>query len=171
MTTMLESPSWLAERRSRAASLASSLDLPQYKGKAGWEFTDISKLDLAAYAPAGAGDAEAAERTEALFQGLERPYVLTQVDATTVVVPDDLPTGVTVAPLDRAAAEQPEMVERHLGTIVASDDAFVARNDASFVGGLFVHVAAGVVLERPILVTAVQATERSALDWRSLIVV
>ena len=31
-----------------------------------------------------------------LFQGLEAPYVLTQVDATTVVVPEDLPDGVTV---------------------------------------------------------------------------
>ena len=171
MTTTLESPSWLAERRARAASLAASLDLPSFKGHAGWEFTDISKLDLAAYAPAGEGDADLVAPTEALFQGLEQPYVLTQVDATTVVVPDDLPAGVTVTSLERAAAEQPQLVERHLGTIVANDDPFVARNEAGFAGGLFVHVAPGVVLDRPILVTAVQGAERSALDWRTLIVV
>jgi Fe-S cluster assembly protein SufD len=170
MTTTLESPSWLAERRARAALLASSLDLPQYKGNPGWEFTDISALDLSAYAPASAGDAGAVERAEALFQGLRDPYALTQVDATTVAVPEDLPAGVTVMSLERAAAEQPELVERHLGSIVTDEDAFVARNEAGFAGGAFVHVAAGVELDRPILITAVQGAERSALDWRSLIV-
>jgi Fe-S cluster assembly protein SufD len=173
MTTTLETPapSWLAERRSRAAALASSLDLPQYKGHPGWEFTDISALDLSAYAPASAGDAGAVERAEALFQGLVDPYVLTQVDATTVAVPEDLPAGITVSSLERAAAEQPELVERHLGTIVSGDgDAFTARNEAGFAGGAFVHVAAGTQLDRPVLVTAVQGAERSALDWRTLIV-
>ena len=172
MTTTLESsPSWLAERRARAATLASSLDLPQYKGRAGWEFTDISALDLAAYAPASAGDAGAVERAEALFQGLESPYVLTQVDASTVAAPDELPAGVTVMSLERAAAEHAELVERHLGTIVTDEDAFTARNAASFAGGAFVHVAAGTILEHPILVTVVQGAERSSLDWRTLIVV
>jgi Fe-S cluster assembly protein SufD len=171
MTTTLDSPSWLAERRSRAAALAATLDLPTFRGKPGWEFTDISGLDLGAYAPAGAGDPAAAERAEALFQGIVEPIVLTQVDATTVEAPADLPEGVTVTSLERAAAEHPELVERHLGTVVANEDAFVARNEAGFAGGAFVHVAAGVALERPILVTAVQDADRSALDWRSLIVV
>ena len=62
-------------------------------------------------------------------------------------------------------------MERHLGTIVAGEDAFVARNEAGFAGGAFVHVAAGVVLDRPMLITVVQDAERSALNWRSLIVV
>jgi Fe-S cluster assembly protein SufD len=167
----IEQPGWLAARRERAVAVSASLDLPQYKGKPGWEFTDISALDLAAYAPASAGDAGAVERAEALFQGLEAPYVLTQVDATTIALPEDLPAGVTVTSLERGAAEHPELVERHLGTIVSADDAFVARNDAGFAGGAFVHVAAGVALERPILVTAVQGAERSALDWRTLIVI
>lgn len=171
MTTTLDSPSWLAERRARAATLASSLDLPQYKGNPGWEFTDISALDLAAYAPASAGDPGAVERAEALFQGLSDPYVLTQVDASTVVVPEDLPEGVTVTSLERAASSHAALVERHLGTIVTDEDAFTARNEASFAGGAFVHVAPGTVLDRPILVTVVQGAERSALDWRTLIVV
>lgn len=172
MTTTLESsPSWLAARRARAAELSASLSLPEFKGNPGWEFTDISALDLSAYAAAGDGDAAAAERAEALFQGLEAPYVLTQVDATTIAAPEDLPAGVTVMSLERGAAEHAQLVERHLGTIVTEEDAFVARNEASFAGGAFVHVAAGTVLDRPILVTAVQGAERSALDWRTLVVV
>jgi hypothetical protein len=31
------------------ASAAALPELPQFKGRPGWEFTDISKLDLAAY--------------------------------------------------------------------------------------------------------------------------
>jgi Fe-S cluster assembly protein SufD len=166
----VEQPSWLAARRERAAALSASLDLPRFKGHAGWEFTDISALDIGAYAPASAGDAGAVERAEALFQGLSDPYVLTQVDATTVAAPEDLPAGVTVTSLERAATQHAALVERHLGTIVSEQDAFVARNEAGFAGGAFVHVAAGTVLDRPILVTAVQGAERSALDWRTLIV-
>ena len=70
------------------------------------------------------------ERTEALFQGLEAPYVLTQVDASTVAVPDDLPDGVTVTSLERAASSHAALVERHLGTIVTDEDPFTARNEA-----------------------------------------
>ncbi|MDW5593550.1 Fe-S cluster assembly protein SufD [Conexibacter stalactiti] len=167
----IEQPGWLAARRERAATLTESLDLPTYKGRPGWEFTDISSLDLAAYAPAGDGDAAAAEQGDPLFVGLTHPIVVTQVDATTVEVAGDLPDGVIVTTLERAAAEHPELVERHLGTIVAGDDAFVARNDAGFAGGLFVHVGRGTILAHPLLVTVVQDTSRTVLNWRSLIVV
>ncbi|HST40386.1 MAG TPA: Fe-S cluster assembly protein SufD [Conexibacter sp.] len=169
--TATEQPGWLAARRERAATLTESLDLPTYKGRPGWEFTDISSLDLAAYAPAGDGDAAAAERGDALFVGLAQPIVVTQVDATTVEVAGELPDGVIVTTLERAAADHPELVERHLGTIVSGDDAFVARNDAGFAGGLFVHVGRGTILAHPLLVTVVQDTDRTALNWRSLIVV
>lgn len=171
MATATEpAPGWLTERRARAASLTETLDLPTYKGRPGWEFTDISSLDLAAYAPAGAGAAAAVASADALFVGLEQPIVVTQVDAATVEVAGELPDGVVITSLERAAAEHPELVERHLGTIVAGDDAFVARNDAAFAGGLFVHVGRGVALERPVLVTVVQDSDRTALNWRSLIV-
>jgi Fe-S cluster assembly protein SufD len=167
----IEQPNWLAQRRERAASLTERLDLPTYKGRAGWEFTDISSLDLGAYAPAGEGDAAAAGRAQPLFVGLEQPIVVTQVDASTVEVAGELPAGVLVTSLERAAATHPELVERHLGTIVSNEDAFVARNEAGFAGGLFVHVPRGVTVERPILATAVQDTDGSALNWRTLIVV
>lgn len=166
----IEQPGWLTARRERAASLSETLDLPTYKGKPGWEFTDISSLDLAAYAPAGDGSADAVAGADALFVGLEQPIVVTQVDAVTVEVSGELPDGVVVSSLEQAAATHPELVERHLGTIVAGQDAFIARNDAAFAGGLFVHVARGVALERPVLVTVVQDGDKTALNWRSLIV-
>ena len=44
-------PEWLVERRRQGASLARELSLPTSKAK-GWEFTDLSDLDLEAFAPA-----------------------------------------------------------------------------------------------------------------------
>jgi Fe-S cluster assembly protein SufD len=167
----IEQPGWLAARRERAATLTEQLDLPTYKGRPGWEFTDISTLDLGAYAPAPAGEAGVAAGADALFVGLERPIVVTQVDAATVEVSGELPAGVVVTSLEQAAVSHPELVEKHLGTIVAGEDAFVARNEAGFVGGLFVHVGPGVALDRPVLVTVVQDADKTALNWRSLIVV
>jgi Fe-S cluster assembly protein SufD len=56
-------PAWLDERRRRGASLAQTLPLPDQKAK-GWEFTDLSTLDLDAYAeasPAATIEGEGAE--------------------------------------------------------------------------------------------------------------
>ncbi|HEX4670440.1 MAG TPA: hypothetical protein VH275_10775, partial [Solirubrobacterales bacterium] len=55
MAEVATEPAWLSERRQKGASLAQSLPLPDHKSK-GWEFTDLSKLDLDSYE---AGDAEA----------------------------------------------------------------------------------------------------------------
>ena len=162
---------FLANRRAAAAQRAASLSLPQFKGRAGWEFTDLGKLDLGSYSPAGEGTGRGTA-SGALFDAVDPSATLAQEDAGAAeVVRGDLPDGVTLLPLDVAAAEHPELVQRHLGSVVtAQDDVFVARNDAQFSGGVFVHVAKDVVVEKPILVTAVQSQDGSALDWRTLIV-
>ena len=48
MAEVATEPAWLEERRQRGASLAESLPLPDQKSK-GWEFTDLSGLDLDSY--------------------------------------------------------------------------------------------------------------------------
>jgi Fe-S cluster assembly protein SufD len=122
-------------------------ELPSFKGVPGWEFTDLSKLDLDAYPPAESGEAPG-ERLFADFGG----------DAGDAIV----------MPLDEARDAHPELVERHLGTVVSSDDPFVARNDASPGYGWFVYVPRGVKLE-PALLTAALA-DKTTLNWRVLVV-
>ena len=163
----LHEPEWLAARRERAASLRGTLDLPRFKGAAGWEFTDLGKLDLDAFGPAPA-DAELA-LPEPLFEPPE-PIVLTQVDGASE--PGEATAdGVVVMSLADAAREHPELVEPHLGTIVsADDDIFTATNDAGWTGGAFVYVPRGVHVEAPILLSAVSAAAGSALQRRVLIV-
>jgi Fe-S cluster assembly protein SufD len=161
-------PEFLAVRRERAVALADSLGLPQFKGRPGWEFTDISALDLDAYPPvaeSGGGDS----RPEPMFEP-DAAIELRQVDGDDATLTGELPDGVIVGSLELAAREHPDLVSRHMGTIVDSGDVFVARNDAGFHGGAFVYVPRGVVLTRPILLTAVHAAPSSELARRTLIV-
>jgi Fe-S cluster assembly protein SufD len=164
----------LAERRQSAAHLADTLMLPQFKGRPGWEFTDISGLDLDRYRPAD--DEPAGER-----QMVKLPFGIAPADSVwwleqwdgleTPAQGQGLPGGVIVTTLEQAAAEHPELVERHLGSVVsAQDDVFVARNDAGFQGGAFVYVPRGVVLTAPIVLTAVQSQADTELHRRTVIV-
>jgi Fe-S cluster assembly protein SufD len=114
------------------------------------------------------GDGASAERLFAVDGAAE----LRQVDAgeTTLSNPD-LPDGVIVSSLELAAREHPELVERHLGSLVSGEDVFVARNEAGFRGGAFVYVPAGVVVEQPILLSQIQSATSTELHRRTLIVI
>jgi Fe-S cluster assembly protein SufD len=147
--------------------LRGTLDLPRFKGAAGWEFTALGKLDLDAFGPAPA-DAEIA-LPEPLFEPPE-PIGLIQVDGASEAG-EAVPDGPIVMALGVAAREHPELVERHLGTIVsAEDDIFTATNDAGWACGAFVYVPRGVKVEAPILLSAVSAAAGTALQRRVLVV-
>ena len=130
------------------------LELPTFKGRPGWEFTDISGLDLAAYERVGPDPADAKAVAEPLWQ---------LPDA------DELPDGVVVGALD--GPEHRELIERHLGSLVSgADDVFVALNDAGVRAGSFVYVPRGVALTEPISLTSVQARTGTLLNQRTLVV-
>jgi Fe-S cluster assembly protein SufD len=141
----------LAERRERAAELSKTLELPEFKGRPGWEFTDLSGLDLGGYEPAPANGASA----PSLFD---------------LPAETELPQGVIVSTIEQAADEHPELIERHLGSVVPTDDLFTARNGASFRDGSLVYVPRGVTLSRPILLSAIQGTPGTELDRRTLVI-
>jgi Fe-S cluster assembly protein SufD len=132
-----------------ASATAVLPELPTFKGVPGWEFTDLSKLDIDAYAPAGSGAAGAEPLFEAFTAGNDGSDAI-------------------VLSLEDARREHPELVERYLGTAVSSDDPFVARNEAAPGEGHFIYVPRGVKLD-PILLTGTLA-DKAALNWRVLVV-
>ena len=143
VATLPAEPSWLTERRRKGASLAQELPLPDPKQK-GWEFTDLSGLDLAGYGPApGRLSLDAAQASA---------------------------EGAAVLPLSEAVASHAELLEGQLGTLVPIEDPFVARNDAGWDTGVLVHVPPGVRLTAPIRVGAAQEATGTALGWRTLVV-
>ncbi len=126
---------------------SATVDLPQFKGRAGWEFTDISALDLEAYEGALADD-------DAV------------VDAPMFALPAaKLPDGVIVASIDEAASDP-----RFGSLLSGDDDVFVALNDAGPRNGAFVYVPRGVVVTDPISLTAVQSQTGTLANRRTLIV-
>jgi Fe-S cluster assembly protein SufD len=164
-------PDWLKERRSGSARRAAELDLPRFKGRAGWEFTDLGKLDLGAFAAAapGEGDASAVDRVETLLEAPEGAIHLGQVDGR--VLDGGTEDGVVVLPLTLAVESHPELVEEHLGKVVdAESDVFSALNDAGWTGGAFVYVPRGVKVGAPIVLTAISDAAGVALHRRVLVV-
>jgi Fe-S cluster assembly protein SufD len=165
-------PGWLKARRSDAATRAAVLDLPRHKGHAGWEFTDLERLDLASFAAAapGEGDSSAVDRVETLLEAPEGALHLGQVDGRVVDggAPDD---GVIVLPLTVACEHHSELVQEHFGTVVpAGQDLFTELNDAGWTGGAFVYVPRGVRVEAPIVLTAISDAAGVALHRRVLVV-
>jgi Fe-S cluster assembly protein SufD len=137
--TVSTEPTWLAERRRQGASLAQSLPMPDAKAK-GWEFTDLSGLDIDAYEPVAAE----AEITA--------------------------PEGVTVLPLGDAVGEHEALVKERLGSLVSIEDPFVARNESAWTEGVLVHVPRGVQVSEPIRVEVPVDRGGAAFPWRTLIV-
>jgi Fe-S cluster assembly protein SufD len=141
--------------------------MPVQKDK-GWEFTDLSKFDPEGWEPSGDGDLDTASAREPIVPA--NGAGVQQVDGTAASRGGELPDGVVVSTLGEAVTEHAALVEPHLGALVSDRDKFAAQNTATWRGGMFVHVPAGVVVEQPIVASVIQATA-GALPWRSLIVV
>jgi Fe-S cluster assembly protein SufD len=132
-------PTWLSERRQRGASLAQELPLPDQKAK-GWEFTDLSGLEIDAYA---------AGSPNVTIEGGE---------------------GAAVLPLSVALESHDSLLQEALGSLVPSEDPFVARNEASWSHGVLVHVPAGVKVAEPIKIEVPLDEDGAAVGWRTLVV-
>jgi Fe-S cluster assembly protein SufD len=139
MTVGTTEPTWLEERRRRGASLAQSLPLPDRKAK-GWEFTDLSELNLGAYSGAA--------------------------PAASIAAPD----GVTAVPLAGALESHGELLRERLGALVPVEDPFVARNEADWRDGVLVHVPAGVRAAEPVRIELPLDEDGAALAWRTVVV-
>jgi Fe-S cluster assembly protein SufD len=146
---------------------SATLELPSWKGRPGWEFTDLGDFTLDAWSPAPANGTgfEASH----LLEPPEGSVELVQVDGTSTDG-SALDGGALVLPLSVARERHPELVEPHIGTIVADDDVFTALNASGWDGGAFVYVPRGVRVEAPILLTAVSTAAGSILHRRVLVV-
>ena len=139
MAEVATQPAWLDERRRRGASLAQELPLPDQKAK-GWEFTDLSGLDLDAYEESSAAP---------VISGAE---------------------GAVVLPLSEALTSHGDLLHERLGSLVPAEDPFVARNEASWRDGVLVYVPSGVQLSEPVQIELPVDASGASINWRTLIV-
>jgi Fe-S cluster assembly protein SufD len=132
-------PAWLSERRQRGASLTQSLPLPDQKAK-GWEFTDLSVLQLDSY---------------------------TESSPAAAIAPAE---GATAVPLAAALESHGALLKERLGSLVPVEDPFVARNEAGWRDGVLVHVPAGVKVAEPIRIELPLDEDGATVCWRTLVV-
>ena len=133
-------PAWLAGRREKGAALVETIELPHHKTK-GWEFTDISKLDLSAY--------ENSPADVTISGGNEEVVVL---------------------PLNEAVTSHSDLLSEKLGSLVSTEDPFVARNEAALNDGVLVYVPRNVECTEPIKVELKLDADGTAVNWRTLVV-
>ncbi|HEX8121766.1 MAG TPA: Fe-S cluster assembly protein SufD [Solirubrobacteraceae bacterium] len=145
-----------------------AIELPSHKGIPGWEFTELKSFDLASYPTAPVSPSAP---HPVVLDAPEGAVRLSQVDHGWERVESAAVEGPLVMPLSQAVEEHPSLVEEHLGKVVSNDEnVFVARNAAEWEGGAFVYVPRNTHLEAPIVLSALQAAEGTALNWRVLVV-
>jgi Fe-S cluster assembly protein SufD len=115
--------------------------MPTQKDK-GWEFTDLAGLEIDSFEP-----------TDAQVAGLGG---------------DSDPGVPVVGSLAAAAGNLGNVIEEALGSVVAAEDPFVARNEAAWGDGLLVYVPRRGRLAEPARIEV--GHPGGALAWRTLIV-
>ncbi len=167
-------PAWLGDRRTAAWDAFTALPLPSSSRDEDWRRTDISKLRLGDFAPAGpAAEALVAAARARHARALpQAALVLCGPDGAVSVDHADslLAQGVIVCPLQEAALRHPEVVRRGLSAVGVDGAYFAALWNALWAGGAFVYVPRGVEAMTPVWVSHL-APEAGAVSFPSTVVV
>jgi Fe-S cluster assembly protein SufD len=172
-------PTWLKALRSTAIRRFAEVGFPHTKQEA-WRFTSVTPLVDTPFALTHASDDARRLTAEEI-----RPYLLGGIGHTIAVFVNghfveglssvgNLPAGVKVGSLARALAEEPDLIERHLGKYAQyQDSAFTALNTAFAYDGALVHVPASVRLAEPIQLVFLSSpgAEKTVSHPRNLVVV
>ncbi len=162
---------WLQGLRARALESFAELGLPTTRDE-DWRFTSLAALaDL----PFRAAEPHPSDATLEGPPELGAEHRITFVNGALSARHsrlEGLPEGVRIAALGDILRDEPERAEPYLGQLVdPKSGAFWALNSALGGEGLFVELAPGVHLERPIHAVFFQSTERElAIHPRNLII-
>ena len=143
-----------------------------------WRYTDLSGFDLDFSPFSPGGGPEAVNRHGVLeAAGVVGERAGLQIQRNSEVISTQLADGLSEAgvifcDLDIAAATHPDLVERHLHSLVpTSRTKFLALHGAFRTGGTFLYVPDGFEIELPLQTLTYLDTDRSAVFPHTLIVV
>jgi Fe-S cluster assembly protein SufD len=152
----LGGPDWLAERRLEAAGRLADITWPAPAEEI-WRYSRIDELDLDRYRPLtpadpGLADAPAPGGGPVAAEAGERAGLVIVHNGRVVRCELDESLSAKGVVIDDISAGD-EAVREALGTCsAASPDAFTELHDAFLMGGAFISVPAGVVVDKPIVV-------------------
>ena len=175
--TILESaahrpaPELLQNLRQRGRESFAALGLPSRRQEE-WRFTRLKGIEDKIFQPPDV----VASSIDISPWRLNDAYLLVFVDG--IYSPDvsevlDLPDGVVVSNLVLATASESKAVSEHLGSLAGLErHPFAALNTAVVADGAFIHLPAGVELERPIQLVFVSGSEgRSTVSAPRILIV
>ncbi len=176
MAELPTAPAWLESLRRAGAARFDEAGYPTNPKLEAWRFTNIRPIVETEWHPAVC-DSEAAQSVfqQYKFGGDAIEIVISNghfVPALSNL--ENLPPGVIVEPLTSAQnGPHAELVRKHLGSRAkAEKNPFVALNQAHLNGGVFIHIARGVGLVRPIhLVIVASPDEVRGINYPRVLVV
>jgi Fe-S cluster assembly protein SufD len=164
-------PELLQELRRRGRASFTSLGLPNRRQEE-WRFTGLKGIEEGSFEHPSAG----VPRIDVAQWRVPGARLLVFVDG--IFAPDfsevgDLPDGVIVSNLLLGATSGSEKVAEHLGSLAPlQDHAFAALNTALLADGAFIHLPAGIELDRPIQLIFISGNEdRSTVSAPRILVV
>ncbi|MFI3155549.1 MAG: Fe-S cluster assembly protein SufD [Methylococcaceae bacterium] len=164
---------WLNALRAKALEQFSAQGFPSPREEE-WRYTNVSGIEKKLFSPSPdltAGDVDADWLKS--YQ-LEDAWILVLVNghfSAELSVLDGLPESVAVMSMADALAKQPDKVEKYLGAAADhAEHSFIAFNSAWFTDGLFVHVPAKLVLDRPIQLLHIVTGTDAMATTRNIII-
>ncbi len=144
---------WLQALRYEALEKFSTQGFPSPREEE-WRYTNISGIEKKLFSPSTsltAGNVDAEWLKSYQLQDAWSVVLVNGHFSAELSVLDDLPETVSVLSMADALAKQPGKVEKYLGRAAnQSEHSFIAFNTAWFSDGLFVHIPAKLVLDKPI---------------------
>ena len=145
-------PAWLRTSRTRAAATFRDEGLPTTRQEE-WRFTPVTGIVDVPAQPVSSALAEAGAVDGFLFRDFEGPQLVFVNGHYSVALSrlHDLPAGVRVRSIAALLDEDPDTLQRHLGTAIRfRQQGFTALNDAWFTDGTAIVVDANAVIAAPI---------------------
>ncbi|WP_432741046.1 Fe-S cluster assembly protein SufD [Methylobacter sp. G7] len=164
---------WLQALRAQALTEFSAHGFPSPREEE-WRYTNVSGIEKKLFSPSISLSVDDVDAEWLKSVQLEDAWVLVLVNghfSSELSVLDGLPEAVSVTSMADALAKQPDKVEKYLGLAAdQSEHSFIAFNTAWFTDGLFVHVPAKLILDRPIQVLHIVTGVDQMATTRNIII-
>jgi len=164
---------WLQALRVEALMAFSAHGFPSPREEE-WRYTNVSGIEKKLFSPSlslTAGDLDSEWLKSYQLEDTWSVVLVNGHFSAELSNLTDLPATVLVMSMADALVKQPDKVEKYLGTAAdQSEHSFIAFNTAWFTDGLFVHVPAKQVLDKPIQLLHIVTGSDAMATTRNIII-
>jgi len=164
---------WLKALRAEALMAFSAHGFPSPREEE-WRYTNVSGIEKKLFSPSlslTAGDLDSEWLKSYQLEDIWSVVLVNGYFSAELSNLTDLPATVSVMSMADALVKQPDKVEKYLGAAAdQSEHSFIAFNTAWFTDGLFVHVPAKQVLDKPIQLLHIVTGSDAMATTRNIII-